>query len=666
VKDMLSRRKLYEKHPQLLAEALALLHSLWSRAPNHTSILHTIRKEGTKEFWSTITQCLDLDRTQTSERWADIFHKNLALFFDRQNDVTQPLVPPSAEQQEDIVRYCSNMQLHSIVLRILALECFNAADSLDEELLVLLSKMRDSMQVRWFNEYTRFFFPFMKRRLEKAMEKIGIDPVVLTLSFRSTRSFGESYVYDLHLLRQKFSLQPKSKELDELLVLVAEANNQLSVADAQIVLLESWKTLLQVGVVKIPGKLIDASRGPEMGVKLIHGFQNKVDSRLRVLETLDLHENSYLLEVVLADLLDIGQHFTRVYLEPLLLGDQKLISYLVRIYCQLFRFEVASLDRLQQGAQDRMSRAVDGKGGDRKRQHPVIMNATLEEMLRVKRSILTTILSVLLLFVHHQPEVFERCVQDTLPGQEAETRAVWKVVFTEVLSLVPSVFQTCVVFDAASISGEDGRMLSSISLAIVTAILRNMHSAGGSEYLLFADLGRSQFLSRLVNALSSLLDRPELSKDPSDFKANGPSLDQQSSRAAQRNQVLAMLELVLQVCLAMAGQPETASLLCSSDLMKALCDGHKMFFRTMKNELDLPLFSFGDGSTSATSGGGSTIGRAELIGYLRLWCLMMSTVTRLVDTMPDFAPAAFQFVAVHKVWKSFACFFFFFEKRKSP
>jgi hypothetical protein len=74
--------------------------------------------------------------------------------------------------------------------------------------------------------------------------------------------------------------------------------------------------------------------------------------------------------------------------------------------------------------------------------------------------------------------VFERRVRDTDPGQEAETRAVWKVVFTEVLSLVPSVFQTCVVFDASSMSGEDGRMLSSISLAIVTAILRNMHSAG--------------------------------------------------------------------------------------------------------------------------------------------------------------------------------------------
>ena len=652
IMDMLSRRTLYEHHPRLLSEALALLHSLWSRAPNHTSILHSIRKEGTKEFWSTITQCLDLDRAQTQDRWADIFHKNLASFFERQNDVSVPLVPTTREQQNDIVRYCFNVLLHSIVLRILALECFNASDSLDEELLTLLSKMRESMQVRWFNEYTRFFFPAMKRRLEKAMEQIGVDPVVLTTSFRSSRTYGESYVYDLNLLKQKFSLQLNHPTLAEVFTLVVEANNQLSVADAQIVLLESWKTLLQVGVAKIPGKLIDSSRGPEMGVKLIHGFQNKVDSRLRVLENLDPQENSYLLEVVLADLLDIGQHFTRIYLEPLLLGDQKLISYLVRIYCQLFRFEVVSLDRLQQGVHDRatssslsssaMMMMNEGKvaPGVASAQKPVIMNATLEEMLRVKRSILTTILSVLLLFVHHQPEVFERCVKES--GQEAEIRAVWKVVFTDVLSLVPSVFQTCVAFDATAIATEDSRLLTSISLAIVSAILRNMKSAAGTEYLLYADLGRSDILSRLVSALSSLLDRQELA--PAEPLA---SLPLEEKRTTARNQVLAMLELLLQVCLAMAGQAETASLLHASDFARILCDGHKTFFRSLKDEVDVPLFSFSEGMTSAGSSQ-LGIGRSELIGYLRVWCLMLSTVTRLLDNQAEFLPSAILFVNAHK------------------
>jgi hypothetical protein len=75
--------------------------------------------------------------------------------------------------------------------------------------------------------------------------------------------------------------------------------------------------------------------------------------------------------------------------------------------------------------------------------------------------------------------------------------------------------------------------------------------------LLFADLGRSQFLNRLVAALAMLLDRPELSKDVEVLKSSTEQFtnnaDQQSSRAAQRNQILAMLELVLQVCLAMAG-----------------------------------------------------------------------------------------------------------------
>jgi hypothetical protein len=44
IMDMMSRKKLYELHPELLAEALSLLHSLWSRAPNHKSILTSIRK----------------------------------------------------------------------------------------------------------------------------------------------------------------------------------------------------------------------------------------------------------------------------------------------------------------------------------------------------------------------------------------------------------------------------------------------------------------------------------------------------------------------------------------------------------------------------------------------------------------------------------------------
>ncbi len=638
IMDMLSRRNLYDNHPRLLSEALALLHSLWSRAPNHTSILHSIRKE-TKDFWTTITQCLDLDRPETQDRWADIFHKNLAAFFEAQNDSSGQVERSKPDQQQDIVRYCYNVLMHSIVLRILALECFNASESLDDELKELLSKMRDSMQVRWFNEYTRFFFPAMKRRMELAMEKIGVDPVMLTTSFRSTRSYGDAYVYDLVLLKQKFSLQLNSPVLENVCVLVGEANNQLSVADAQIVLLESWKTLLQVGVAKIPGRLIDASRGPEMGVKLIHGFQNKVDSRLRVLEQLDPHENSYLLEVVLADLLDIGQHFTRVYLEPLLLGDQKLISYLVRIYCQLFRFEVVSLDRLQQGAQDRLSQQAKLRPSKNDGSQPVILNATIEEMLRVKRAILTTILSVLLLFVHHQPEVFERCVKDTEPGQEADVRAVWKVVFTEVLSLVPSVFQTCVMFDATAIAGEDSRMLTSISLAMVSAILRNMKSAAGTEYLLYADLGRSGFLNRLMVAMSSLLDRPELAK--------GETMADEK-RSAQRGHVLAMLELVLQVCLGMAGQAETAAVLGASDMMTVLCDSHKTFFRTLRDEVDVPLFSFSDGPASVGGPATMAIGRAELIGYLRVWCLMTSTVMRMLDNTAAFLPGAVRFAAAHR------------------
>jgi hypothetical protein len=120
-------------------------------------------------------------------------------------------------------------------------------------------------------------------------------------------------------------------------------------------------------------------------------------------------------------------------------------------------------------------------------------------------------------------------------------------VFTEVLSLVPSVFQTCLNFDEAAIEGEDSRMLTSISLAIVSAILRNMKSAAGTEYLLYADLGRSGFLARLVVALSSLLNRPVLARG----EGTGP-LDEK--KLVQRGQVLAVLELVLQVCLGMAGQ----------------------------------------------------------------------------------------------------------------
>jgi hypothetical protein len=649
IMHMLSRRALYENHPRLLSEALALLHSLWSRATNHTSILHSIRKEGSKEFWSTITQCLDLDRADTQDRWADIFHKNLATHFETKNDLSVPLVQTTPEQQKDIVRYCYNVLLHSIVLRILALECYYASDSLDDELKVLLTKMRDSMQVRWFNEYTRFFFPSMKRRLESCLKEIGVDPVVLTTSFRATRAYGDSYVYDGHLFKQKFSLQLANPKVERARMLLVEANNQLSVADAQIVLLESWKTLLQVGVSKIPGKLIDASRGPEMGVRLIHGFQNKVDSRLRILRGLDPHENTYLLEVVLADLLDIGQHFTRVYLEPLLLGDQKMLSYLVRVYCQLFRYEVMSLDRLQQQQAARRSNARGGPGGGdfnaKRQKKPLVLDATMEEMLRVKRAILTTILSVLLLFIHHQPEVFDRCVKDTEPGNEAEVRAVWKVVFTDVLSLVPSVFQTCVQLDDDLVAGEGARMLTSISMALVTAILRNINSGAGSEYLLYADFGKSEFITRIVGALGSMLDHPDLSG----AAENGTRFETAEQTAA-RNQLLAMLELLLQVCLAVAGQIETAVLLQESSFMKILCDGHKTFFRTLKEEVDAPVFNFTDtymaGMNNGAQDGG--VGRVDLIGYLRVWCLMVSVVNRLLESSSDFAQPTMVFAEAHK------------------
>ena len=739
IMDMLSRRALYEHHPQLLAEALSLLHSLWSRAPNHTSILRSIRKEGLddnkqgakQDFWVTVTQCLDLDRAKTQERWADIFHKNLATHFEGKNDLSVPLTMTSPEQQKDIVRYCYNVLLHSIVLRILALECYYASDSLDDELKALLAKMRDSMQVRWFNEYTRFFFPSMKRRLEKKCQSIGLDPVVLTATTyaqKQDRSYGDLYIYDARLLKEKMSAHLHDKDIQEVLVLIAEANNQLSVADAQIVLLESWKTLLQVGVAKIPGKLIDASRGPEMGVKLIHGFQNKVDSRLRILEKLDANENTYLLEVVIGDLLDIGQHFTRVYLEPLLLGEQKVISYLVKIYCQLFRYEVSSLHRLQSTATKTKTTVNDSTASSNKASTTDqakgstgrVLDPTIEEMLRVKRSILTTILSVLLLFIHHQPEVFDRSIKEG-KAEDVEMKAVWKVVFTEVLSLVPSIFQTCVELDASTFSVEDTRMLTSVSMALVTAILRNMKSAAGTEYLLYSDLGRSGFLPRIVTALSHLLDRKELELG---------SRDEPETKETERNRLLSMTELLMQVCLALSGQEETAALLANAGIMDVLCDSSKQFFKTLSlantEFINVPINSTNDpraalwnnynnkDMTSSAYGmntnnyandnnfnnnnnnsnnyyndnfnnnyGGSSFGgkssfmsqdenskynyehnasypqqqtipvRSEISnGYFRVWCLMVSTVTRTIlnnnNSQADFMKSAMLFASIHK------------------
>jgi hypothetical protein len=95
---------------------------------------------------------------------------------------------------------------------------------------------------------------------------------------------------------------------NDLKLLLALANNQLSAASAQIVLLESWKTLIQVGVAKVPGLIIDVSRGSDLGIKFVYGFQNQIQSRLESIKKLAEKEtHTYLLDVVVSDLLDMGQ-----------------------------------------------------------------------------------------------------------------------------------------------------------------------------------------------------------------------------------------------------------------------------------------------------------------------------------------------------------------------
>jgi Nucleoporin Nup188, N-terminal/Nucleoporin Nup188, N-terminal subdomain III len=262
-----------ERHSNLYAAALAMLHALWEVAPQHRATVRHLRDNS--EFWERLVTPLVQQIDSRRRRQRSVVDD------DDGNDGDDETSIPSGPTA---VAECHRVASRAWVLRILTLEILYAGerDEIAAPVRAKLDQIKDS-QVLWMEHFCRLHYRTdVKRRLERHARRLGV-PIERALSDGLRRTFGRRYVYDIALIRRNLQQSAGDPRVRKLHALLDEANMMLSLADAELALLHAWRRFVEVsaqrGAVSYLPSTVPGAGDPALA--LIKGLADRLASEKR-------------------------------------------------------------------------------------------------------------------------------------------------------------------------------------------------------------------------------------------------------------------------------------------------------------------------------------------------------------------------------------------------
>jgi hypothetical protein len=201
--SILSQNEYYIEHcPTLYSKAVKLLACLWKTSQDYFAVVEIIRKSS--EFWQNLTKLLETDFISTGN--------------------------------------CSLIESASWILQILAHELYyksNSNDLLKNE----LAKLSPSYS-NWLNQLANF--DFSEDNMSNWMKSTA-STLHVNLSGLMN---ADNKTYNLQLIQKLIILYGDNSVIQAFMDTAKKHNDMVALADAQLQLLSSWKSLVEISIVR--------------------------------------------------------------------------------------------------------------------------------------------------------------------------------------------------------------------------------------------------------------------------------------------------------------------------------------------------------------------------------------------------------------------------------
>ncbi|CAG8529622.1 3105_t:CDS:2, partial [Racocetra fulgida] len=278
---------LQQEKPFLLLATIRFLDVLWENSRNFDkSILQTLREDN--KFWDNLAAILfgDLDTKIQPHKVFDLVQDHLI------SDVNNM-----------VAQVCCHLNIKARVLRILAheiyiLTSFNSSKDANDflkaipsgGLRTIFAEIKDSDKLTtWLKDFTRIDYDSTIQRSlydirERSFPWLKLQRLTIVCwneDYDLSHIYGDNYMYDINLARKLLSLRNNSPDSERLLHALCKENHHWSRIDAQVVLLRSWKYLMEAASDRLAGVFWTLKNKSDVSWPILKGIAERIEEETR-------------------------------------------------------------------------------------------------------------------------------------------------------------------------------------------------------------------------------------------------------------------------------------------------------------------------------------------------------------------------------------------------